>query len=82
MPLQVTSPGPVFDYTSTGSCGRATSPLFDYDGAADYLHVSRRTVHRMVAAGELPYVAIGNRRLFHVDDLDAKIESGRVSVRS
>ena len=30
---------------------------------ADYLAISLRTVHRMVAAGELPSIKVGHRRL-------------------
>ena len=41
--------------------------------AADYLNVSRSTLQRMVAKGELTSSLIGNRRKFFGADLDEYI---------
>lgn len=48
-----------------------SSPWLNYDQAADYLGVSRRTLERMVAGGRVRSATIGSRVLLHRDDLDA-----------
>jgi excisionase family DNA binding protein len=50
--------------------------------AAEELRVSRRTVQRLIARGEVPHVRIGRRPLLRSRDLDALIErSTRRSAR-
>lgn len=43
------------------------------DEAAQRLNVSRRTAERLVAAGRLPTVTVGRRRLVRARDLDAAV---------
>jgi excisionase family DNA binding protein len=56
--------------------GNASSPWFTVTEAAEYLRVSDRTIERLVARGKLPSYAIGRRRLFHRDALDAVATAG------
>jgi excisionase family DNA binding protein len=44
---------------------------------AGLLGVSRMTVQRLVARGDLPVVKIGDRSLFRPADIDALIERSR-----
>lgn len=54
---------------------RMSEPLLlPYDSAAGILGLSHRTVERMVAAGELPSVAVGGRRLIRRVDLVAYVD--------
>ena len=45
------------------------SALFGIRHLAERLGISRRTVHRIIARGELPTVRIGRRRLIRVSEL-------------
>lgn len=51
-------------------------PLADYDDAAAQFDCSRRTVERLVKAGHLQPVGIGNKVRFKQADLDAFIAAG------
>ena len=45
------------------------------DGAATYLAVSKRTLDRLVQAGDLPTYRIGGHRRFRIEDIDSFIAS-------
>jgi len=55
--------------------------LLDVDAAAANLGVSPATVRRLVRAGTLAYVRIGDRVLFRPQDLESFIESCRISAK-
>jgi len=44
--------------------------LLDVKEAADYLSISRAGLYRLVKAGKLPSITLGDRRLYDVLDLD------------
>lgn len=44
--------------------------LVDVDGAGQLLTMTRRTVERMTASGELPSVRVGALRRYRVSDLE------------
>jgi excisionase family DNA binding protein len=48
-------------------------PLLSIADAARVLNVSRSTINRVIASGELRVVKIGDRTLVRPDDLDALI---------
>jgi excisionase family DNA binding protein len=48
--------------------------LMDYSAVAHRLSVSERTVRRLVAAGTLPAVRIGNRSLIKSADVDTYVD--------
>jgi excisionase family DNA binding protein len=47
------------------------------DEVATQLHVKPETVCRWAAAGDLRGFKVGRRWLFHQDDVDAFVESGK-----
>lgn len=48
------------------------SPLFTLLQAADYLNISKRTLHRLIASGDLPPpLKIGRSSRIHRDDVDS-----------
>ena len=47
------------------------TPWLTLDQAADYSHLSARTLARLIASGELRSTCVGRRRLVHRADLDA-----------
>jgi excisionase family DNA binding protein len=49
------------------------SPWLTLAQSAERLHVSRRTVSRLVARGRIRTCAVGRRVLVHSDDLDAAV---------
>lgn len=49
--------------------------LHTLDETADILRCSLRTVHRLVAAGELRSLKLGRRRLVAADDLAAYVRT-------
>jgi excisionase family DNA binding protein len=53
--------------------------MFDKQTLARYFRVSVDTIERLVKAGELPAVKIGNQVRFTVDDVDAFIERHRTT---
>jgi len=56
------------------------APLLTIDQTAAILGVVRATVFRLLAAGELQAVRVGQRRRIRPEDLDAYIESRREPV--
>jgi excisionase family DNA binding protein len=54
---------------------RALRPMLTRDSAAAYLAVSKRTLDRLVQAGELRAYRIGRHRRFRVEDIDSFIAS-------
>lgn len=48
---------------------------------ADFLQVSERTVHRIVARGELQPFRVGTSLRFDQDELDAYLEASRMRPR-
>lgn len=50
-------------------------PMLTRDGAATYLAVSKRTLDRLVQAGDLPTYRIGGHRRFRLEDIDSFIAS-------
>lgn len=57
-----------------------TTPLFTVDIAAAQLAVSRRTIYRLVASGDLPAVRVGERLRFRPAEIDAYLERDREAV--
>jgi excisionase family DNA binding protein len=51
------------------------SPWLSLEEAARYVHVSERTLSRMIERGRLRSTCIGRRRLVHRDDLDAVLKA-------
>jgi excisionase family DNA binding protein len=51
--------------------------MFDKQTLARYFRVSVDTIDRLVKAGKLPAVRIGNQVRFTLDDVDAFIERNR-----
>ena len=49
--------------------------LLDIQEATAILRIGRTTLYRRIAAGDLPTVKIGSRRLFRRADLEAFIQS-------
>lgn len=54
---------------------RASRPMLTRDSAAAYLAVSKRTLDRLVQAGEIPAYRIGGHRRFRIEDIDSFIAS-------
>jgi excisionase family DNA binding protein len=50
-------------------------PMLTRDSAAAYLAVSKRTLDRLVQAGELPAYRIGGHRRFRIEDIDSFVAS-------
>lgn len=50
-------------------------PMLTRDDAAAYLAVSKRTLDRLVQAGDLPTYRIGGHRRFRIEDIDSFIAS-------
>lgn len=47
------------------------------EDTADYLAVSKRTLDRLVQAGDIPAYRIGGHRRFRIEDIDSFISSRR-----
>jgi excisionase family DNA binding protein len=56
---------------------RPRTSLFDVRGLAGFLGVSRASVYRLVARGELVPVRVGERLRFRPEDVDAYLASDR-----
>lgn len=50
-------------------------PMLTRDDTAAYLAVSKRTLDRLVQAGELPAYRIGGHRRFRIEDIDSFVAS-------
>lgn len=61
-------------HSAEGQNGRSRAMLTRDDTAA-YLAVSKRTLDRLVQAGELPAYRIGGHRRFRMEDIDSFIAS-------
>jgi excisionase family DNA binding protein len=57
--------------------GRATiaPPMLTRDATAAYLAVSKRTLDRLVQAGEIPTYRISGHRRFRIEDIERFIRS-------
>ena len=53
---------------------KLTQPYYRILEAADLLRVSRRTIERLIAAGELVKVKVGHATLIPAEQLDRYIE--------
>jgi excisionase family DNA binding protein len=60
--------------TVRGAFLQESSALLTLDDVAEHLQVSRRTVERLIAAGELAATRIGAATRVHPDDLRAFVE--------
>lgn len=54
---------------------RIVAEMFDSQHAADYLGISRRTLDRLVEAGQLEAYQLGATRAYFRDELDAYLSS-------
>jgi excisionase family DNA binding protein len=63
------------DERSSDHVDSASRPMLTRDSAAAYLAVSKRTLDRLVQAGELPAYRIGGHRRFRLDDIDSFVAS-------
>jgi excisionase family DNA binding protein len=54
--------------------------LLNYDGAANYLHMSKRHLQRLVRLGLIPHVKLGRAVRFVPDDLAAYVRDRKVSA--
>ena len=52
---------------------RHTTPMMTRNDTAAYLAVSKRTLDRLVQAGEIPAYRIGGHRRFRIEDIDSFI---------
>lgn len=50
--------------------------LLTKDELAEYLHVSRSTIGRLMK--EIPYIKLGRRVLFKMSDIDKYLESKKI----
>ena len=55
----------------------ATRPMLTRDDTAAYLAVSKRTLDRLVQAGEIPTYRISGHRRFRIEDIERFIMSRR-----
>jgi excisionase family DNA binding protein len=62
---------------SSEGADRRPRPMLTRDDTAAYLAVSKRTLDRLVHAGELPAYRISGHRRFRVEDLERFIRSKR-----
>ena len=60
----------------------ARTEMFDKQNLARYFRVSVDTIERLVKAGELPAVRIGNQVRFTLEDVDGFIERHRTKERT
>jgi excisionase family DNA binding protein len=60
----------------------STSMLHTVGEVAELLRVSTRTIHNLVSRGDLQSVRIGDRLLFHKDELDRFAKEGVRSLRN
>ena len=51
------------------------SPMLTREDTAAYLAVSKRTLDRLVQAGEIPAYRIGGHRRFRIEDIDSFVAS-------
>jgi excisionase family DNA binding protein len=56
---------------------RRPQPMLTRDDTAAYLAVSKRTLDRLVHAGEVPAYRISGHRRFRIEDLERFIRSKR-----
>lgn len=59
---------------------RDSRPLYSLDEAAKMLAISKKTLTREIARGNMPYVLIGKRRKIASEDLDRYIDQQRRRV--
>jgi excisionase family DNA binding protein len=64
------------------TAGGAASPWLSIGEAAEYLRVSERKLHRLIAGDRVRSTTLGRRRLLHRDDVDALLDSGDGGGRS
>jgi excisionase family DNA binding protein len=76
----VSSEGP--PVTSKEVQPAARTEMFDKQNLARYFRVSVDTIERLVKAGELPAVRIGNQVRFTLEDVDGFIERHRTKERT
>lgn len=71
-----TSPRPTRNAQDVNGTSRTGygEPLVSVRGVCEALNVSRQTVYRLVAEGELPVVKIRDRSLFRLRDVEALVE--------
>lgn len=60
----------------------ARTEMFDKQNLARYFRVSVDTIERLVKAGELPAVRIGNQVRFTLEDVDGFIDRHRTKERT
>jgi excisionase family DNA binding protein len=60
----------------------ARTEMFDKQNLARYFRVSVDTIERLVKAGDLPAVRIGNQVRFTLEDVDGFIERHRTKERT
>ncbi len=58
-----------------GENGLLASPMLTREDTAAYLAVSKRTLDRLVQAGEIPAYRIGGHRRFRIEDIESFVAS-------
>jgi excisionase family DNA binding protein len=58
-----------------GENGSQARPMLTRDDTASYLAVSKRTLDRLVQAGQIPAYRIGGHRRFRIEDIDSFVAS-------
>ncbi len=53
----------------------ASAPMLTRDETAAYLAVSKRTLDRLIQAGDIPAYRIGGHRRFRIEDIDSFVKS-------
>jgi excisionase family DNA binding protein len=52
--------------------------FLDIDGVAAYTHLSKATIYKKVSRKEIPFIKIGTRSLFDIEQIDQWIRCGGV----
>jgi len=50
--------------------------FFDVKGLAEYIHISKSMIYKMVSNKTLPYIKIGTRTIFDRGQIDQWISNG------
>jgi excisionase family DNA binding protein len=56
----------------------AEQKFLNIDGAAAYTHLSKATIYKKVSKKEIPFIKIGTRTLFDIEQIDQWIRCGGV----
>lgn len=52
--------------------------FLNIDGVAEYTHLSKATIYKKVSKKEIPFIKLGTRTLFDIEQIDQWIKCGGV----